>query len=596
MAMVNGKWDLCNNVLCPLPDRTTLHETTTLALLIDLRLDNHTSLIQRYGEVKKAQILTDTELLLNLFELYGLKVLEHVRGGYAGCVFDRRNNTLAFFRDPMGERPLFYTLLKDNVGFASSLPLILKLPGIEKRPNRDILADYALHNFTDRENTPFKGIFRVPPGCVVSIDCRGNRSVRYFHDWKPRKIIILPSRRDYAEAVREKLTTAVLRRIQDAGQVGSHLSSGLDSGTVACLAARMLHDRNQQLQGFTWVPANGYRAKAVRGRYCDERYLARAIARKNGNIRMHLARSPKTLQSPDMDSRFFFMAAPDLLRMNGWYETIMKQAGDMGINVMLAGFMGNFSFSHNSVYSLAHQIRQRDLKGIIDFWKHTLDVDPGRLFRMAGYQIRQRIRKGPKNGWAPVSDDYTVARAGTRRMDAARERARNAQITAFFENRVEDRFLFRCQAALGGSWWADYWFHMETLYGVTMRDPTADLDLMEFCLAIPESQFIGRGVARRLGRGLLPARVVYNRQRGLQNGDWQDHFSRSVDHLTAEAALLETCELANEMLDVKKLKGLLAKWPPSDSTSDKTSAVYRFAVFRGIKTGTYLRWLEHFCG
>lgn len=583
------------------PGFSRLRETNGFLATVDLRLDNRESLVETLGRERENLLAGDEVLFLSLLESQGTGILSHIRGAYAGMIVDRRNGEVTLFRDPMGERPLFYCIFKNSVAFASSLSLLFEQPGIPRTPNLSTLADYAFYNFTVRESTPFKGVFRVPPGGLVTINADGCKTIRSFHVWDACRTVHLPSRRDYAEALREKLETAVARRIRGAGKVGSHLSSGLDSGSVASIAARLLKSQGKELQSFTWTPGEGRFIDLTSGRYGDERYLAEDIARMSGNIRMHLVSSAPQLHSTAIDDESFFMAAPDFLRMSDWYESIMKRAGIMGLDVMLTGFKGNFSFSFNGTEPLGALVGQRDVRRILSQLVSSLEFrqEPWirdvlrRIWRRAGNPRRTGAASSlPRPGWL----DFTVANFKKSLTREASDRARDARVNDFFEGRVTGHPYLRAQAAVGESWWADYWFHLENRYKVVMRDPTADQDLLEFCLGVPEACFAHRNLARRAVRDLLPDKVIRNPERGLQNGDWRTLFTRSMPSMLEEVALLEKSELAGEILDVKRLKALLEKWPPTNQMAGHIMATYMFAVFKGLQMGKYLRWMERFCG
>lgn len=570
-------------------------------MFVDLRLDNRETLVKALDREQVSPSACDAELLFRLIESQGIGTLSRVRGACAGVLFDRRTGDVTLFRDPMGERPLFYSILKSSVAFASSLPLLFQQPGIPRTANLTTLADFAFYNFTSRENTPFKEVFRVPPGCLVSINPDGCKTIRPFHRWEDCKTIHLPSRRDYAEALREKLNTAVSRRIRDVQKVGSHLSSGLDSGSVACIAASLLKTRGKELQAFTWVPAADRPMDLTPGRYGDESPLAADIARMSGNIRMHLVTSEYRLHSTDIDDRSFFMAAPDFLRMSEWYESIMQRAGRMGLEVMLSGFRGNFSFSFNGAVSLTKLVGQRNYRRLFSQLISSFEFRSEPFIKRLAARIGQRARKAQGLGAAtPLSkpdwSDFTVANLDSNHVREAEGRARAAMVLDFFESRVTDYFYLRSQATVSESWWTDYWFHLESRYKVVMRDPTADQDLLEFCLGVPEACFAHRNLARRAVRDLLPDSVLRNPKRGFQNGDWRTLFTQSLPSMLEEVALLEKSELAVEMLDVKKLKIMLEKWSPSGMMTESLMITYAFAVFKGLQLGKYLRWMERFCG
>ncbi len=571
-----------------------------LCLLTDLRLDNGPELERafRFPSCPEAG-RTDGARVLNALKTGGLDTLKGIRGAFAGALWHGRDHQLHLFRDPMGERPLFYHKNSSHVVFASSLKKLFSYPDTHRSPNLDKLGDYLLFNQSSHADTPFRNIHRVPPGTIVSFDSRGGVTERSFHEWNASVGITFSSKREYAEALRERLEIAVSRRIGTEKAVGSHLSSGLDSSAVSCIAANRLRLRGKPLHSFTWVPSG--KVRTVAGRYSDESPLARAIARKNANIDLSLVSSPEQIHTTRLDDEWVFMEAPNPFPMNPWYEEIMKQASLMGIGVMLTGFKGNFSFSHNSSQSPSLLLKQFRPFRILTQWAYCLDFNRALIHSQMRGALKlpfKRLFSGRRAGKSAGSrwHDYTVARSDYLKKSGTIERAEQARVIAFLDGAPLDPFHFRHAAAVGGDCHADYWFHLENKYGVVMRDPTADMDLLSFCLALPDEQFIERGVAKRAVSDLLPREVLCNRQRGYQNGDWQHRFAASLPELMRELSLLEKSDLANEILDLKKIKRMLEKWPPGDLMSPGTFAVYEKAVVNGLNIGKYIRRLERFCG
>ena len=103
------------------------------------------------------------------------------------------------------------------------------------------------------------------------------------------------------------------------------------------------------------------------------------------------------------------------------------------------------------------------------------------------------------------------------------------------------------------------------MYGVDMRSPTADVRLTEFCLALPEDQYMRNGQPRSLIRramvGQLPPLVLENRRRGLQAADWFERLLGARAQVGAELARMERSELARRVLDLDRLRQLHERLP-----------------------------------
>jgi asparagine synthase (glutamine-hydrolysing) len=136
------------------------------------------------------------------------------------------------------------------------------------------------------------------------------------------------------------------------------------------------------------------------------------------------------------------------------------------------------------------------------------------------------------------------------------------------------------KAALAG-WQIDY------------RDPTADVRLLEFCLATPTEQFLRDGTPRALARralaGRLPKLVLEERRRGLQVADWHEDLTAARDRIADELDHLEACPAAITALDLPRLRRLTQNWPSGGWERDEIIMPYRYALLRGIAAGHFLR-------
>jgi asparagine synthase (glutamine-hydrolysing) len=123
------------------------------------------------------------------------------------------------------------------------------------------------------------------------------------------------------------------------------------------------------------------------------------------------------------------------------------------------------------------------------------------------------------------------------------------------------------------------------------RDPTADVRLLEFCLAIPTDQFLHDGIPRALARRVLidrlPKLVLDESRRGLQAADWHERLmpGRIADELDR----IEACSLAVRAIDLPRLRRLVEDWPAGGWERDEVSNPYRLALLRAISAGHFLR-------
>ena len=134
------------------------------------------------------------------------------------------------------------------------------------------------------------------------------------------------------------------------------------------------------------------------------------------------------------------------------------------------------------------------------------------------------------------------------------------------------------------------------MFGVETRCPPVDARLVEFCLALPEDQYLRDGqprwLIRRAMADRLPPVVLRNRKRGLQAADWFERLSAIRPQICEELAQLEQSELARRALDLPRLRRLVEHWPQGRWGEMQVLTSYRMLLESGLMVGRFIRWFE----
>jgi asparagine synthase (glutamine-hydrolysing) len=187
-----------------------------------------------------ARFLTrsDTEVVVEAYRAWGQDCLSRFRGMFAFALYDTKAERLVLARDPFGKKPLFLAKVAGGLAFASEIPPLLDLPGVGRRLNRAVLADYLIHRYVPGPATFFDGVRKLAPGYVATCERGDLRERRYFTPpiESATSKTVTPG---YAVAAfGNALKTAVRLRLRSDAPYGVYLSGGLDSSTIAALMAR----------------------------------------------------------------------------------------------------------------------------------------------------------------------------------------------------------------------------------------------------------------------------------------------------------------------------------------------------------------------
>jgi asparagine synthase (glutamine-hydrolysing) len=180
---------------------------------------------------------TDTEVILHLYEEYGDRCVNHLRGMFAFAIWDKKQQRLLLARDRLGKKPLFYYADSKKFLFASEIKAILADPEINVSPDLTALHHYLTYQYIPSPFSAFKGIKKLPPGHILTLENGVIRISRYWklsYSYKQDR-----KEEEWLEIIIEKLKEAVgLRMVSDV-PLGAFLSGGIDSSAVVALMAQL---------------------------------------------------------------------------------------------------------------------------------------------------------------------------------------------------------------------------------------------------------------------------------------------------------------------------------------------------------------------
>lgn len=189
---------------------------------------------------------SDTEVILHLYEDLGSRCLEKLNGMFAFAIWNEQTRELFLARDRVGVKPLYYCLDKGNFLFASEIKAILEF-GIETELDREALIDYLTLSYVLGDKTFFKDVRQVPAGHSLTVKHGVSELQRYWdlrYD-EPQRVTVEEVAPEISLAIQEAVR---LRLVSDV-PLGCHLSGGIDSSVVACIASQLLGERVKTFTG-----------------------------------------------------------------------------------------------------------------------------------------------------------------------------------------------------------------------------------------------------------------------------------------------------------------------------------------------------------
>lgn len=584
-------------------DRQPWRGASGALIAADVRLDNRDDVLARLGvKHPEAAAWADSRVLLAGWEKLGDAIWPLLRGPFAVAIWDPHRRALTLARDHLGLNVVMWHRSERFFAFATMPNGLFACDEVPRELHEEKVADFLVLNHADHATTIYRNVFRVLPAHVMQMRPDGAMTQRRF--WSPQDIepVRLASDDAYAEGLRACLDTAVRRQMRSAHPIGCLLSGGLDSSSVAVLAARALAEKNLRLAAFTGLPRHGFDGAVPRGHHADETPYVEAIRRTAANIDVTYVHHETSNDFADLERFFVAMDGPVRNPTNlGWVLEILRLARTQGRRVLLGGLYGNHTVSWDGWSQAAmHLLRGRLLLAYRQwrlFYRRTsfsrwmavrkLLLEPLVPERLASWADRRR-RPGRLTAWsdhAAIRPDFAAAMA----VDA---RARRAGHDFLYRPRPDERLRGLLQVDYVGDWHAAE----KAVTGVEVRDPTADIDVVCYCFGVPPEQYLSEDIDRSLIRramwGLLPEMVLTNRSSGLQAADWYEKLERQRGELARQIAEVADSPLARRMIDVARLERAISNWPSGGWHKSEIFQEYNLALTRGLAGGRFLRWFE----
>ena len=567
-----------------------LLQSSGLVLVADARLTGRAELAGALDLGGDASI-TDERLLLAAWLRWGERCVDHLSGGFAFVVWNPRQQTLFAARDHTGERPLFYVHDRAKIAFCSSQPGLLALPSVSHVFRAAKVIDYVSCTTEAAHQTFFEDIHRLAPGTTLTLTPDSRKLRTYWNplDTPPTR---LRSDEDYAEALTDLVDAATRDCLPALGRVGSHLTAGLDSSTVAAAAALELRRQQRGLYAFTAVPRPGFAGTVLPWGLADEGPSAAETAALYPNVQHLLVTTAG--RDPMADVAGFCAAAgePVANPVNCvWMLAILHEARRHGVSAIMTGQAGNATISYEGTLGLRELFRA------------------GRWMSLLRLILELRLQRHVSLGEALASSLDGLLPACTRRAfnPALQPELRLLHPQRIAEHALDERARQRCYEPMGTVRDERRCFltaldlshiraALERMTCVASYDPTADKRLYEFCFSIPVEQFLKggrtRSLVRRAMRRRLPADTLERRARGFQGADWHATLAPAMCQVRQELALIERSPAAQHYLNLAYLRRLVDTFPNVDPDTRQGFHAWNTDLTRGLALGNFLRTQE----
>ena len=314
---------------------------------------------------------SDTEVLLHLYDRDGAAMVERLRGMFAFALWDAGRRGLLLARDPFGIKPLYYADDGKTLRAASQVKALLAGRGIGGEPDPAGHAGFFLLGSVPEPHTLYRAIRALPAGCTLWVDGGGVGAPKSYFD--VTRILVQTDGQPGAGPLRHHLLDSVRAHLVADVPVGVFLSAGLDSATIAALAA--------EVAGGNRLDTLTLAFDEFAGTAADEAPLAEAVAADLGT--RHVTR--RVTGAAFRDDRDRLLAAMDQPTVDGVnVYFVAKAAAEAGLKVALSGLGGDELFGGYDSF--------RQVPRLVDGLSRWPGVAPaGRLFRRLAAPVVGRL-------------------------------------------------------------------------------------------------------------------------------------------------------------------------------------------------------------
>lgn len=535
-----------------------------LVITADAIIDNRQELFERLNikPVEQKQ-MGDSELILLAYEKWGEDCPRFLIGDFAFMIWDVKKQRLFGARDFSGGRTLYYHQSVHHFAFCTIIEPLLTLPYVQKQLNEDWLAGFlavsAVVDTVDVSSTPYKNIVQIPPSHSISV-VGGKITLKRYCTLSTGETLQLRSSEEYIEAFQSVFNEAVTSRLRTFRPIGSHLSGGLDSGSVVSFAVKQLREDKKPLHTFSYIPPSDFNDYTPKYLMTDERPLIQSTVQYVGGIKDHYLDFEGRNPFSEIDDFLDLLEMPYKFFENSfWIKGVFEKAHQEGIGILLSGGRGNLSISWGSALDY-YSVLLKKLKWFQLFKElnqYSQNVGGARFRRIPGiarlaYPFLDRVFPSSLQDSHPVLINQHFAQR-TNVYTKLQEHGLNSMgwlsspsIYEHRKNHFEELFHWNATNTLATK--------LSLRYSLVKRDPTNDLRVIRFCLSLPEEQYVQNGIDRLLIRrsteNYLPDNVRLNQKiKGVQGADWVHRMTSHWNKFMDEVQQLRKDERILEYLD-----------------------------------------------
>jgi asparagine synthase (glutamine-hydrolysing) len=480
-------------------------EDETVWVTFDGTIYNFEQLEKKLERNHEFRSRSSAELVIHAYEEEGLNCVREFNGDFAFCLWDSKKRLLFSARDKIGIRPLYYynNGYSDRFLISSEIKALLVDPLVPRKPNKRIIYEYLLNGpQCHTGDTFFEGIKELLPAHFVLVNQNGVEVQRYWSPLQSSRTGTAEDENcaDYACRFLELFRDSVKIRIPENPVIGTFLSGGIDSSSVACLTDRILRmdssgSSKTRQELFSAVYPN---TEADEKAYAEE--VARAV-----NCRINYLQPSVSGQWDDIKKFVYYMDEPVPV-FNYYAYWCLSRAASSRVRVAFSGQGPDEILGGHAEERIAYFKELWKRKKIPRLFVELIgSLTQYKISKILAYDIRGLLFRNGKSKSA-MKKLFARELAGAIVPDETLNNGESLNEFLFKEvtqTLLLDHLQFGDRASAA--------FSTETRY------PFLDCRIVEFVFKLPPSQKIKNGwtkyVLREAMKGIIPEAIRKRRKK-----------------------------------------------------------------------------------
>ena len=540
----------------------------------DAIIDNREELLEELGLYnKKVSDFSDSEYILMSYKKWGESCVNYLLGDYCFVIYDEINDKVFAVRDHTGMRTFYYINNDNYFAFCTVNRPLQKLINnltLNERWITDYIALVGVLQTSEDKETIYKDIYELPSGNCLTLNNYDININRYYDPVSSVKPLKLNSEKEYIDEFLRIYKEAVRCRLRCRENVGTQLSSGLDSTSIAALSAIELEKENKKLISYTSIPVKDFK-KETKGVIYNESSKVRQFLKDYKNIEPKFLSFENENSLTCINELIYICEQPyKILENSVWIKGISEEAKKDNCRVLLTGQFGNSSISFGDFFTCERTfIKEGKILTAIkelnkaaklhNFSRKRLIKDLIHSFHSYEYLQKEFLKNHPdfnRYNYCPVNKDLLKKYNVSERFDRGDLNcfpSREQDLNSIKKYRVNP---------IGFSHIATFNTKISLANNIITRDPTRDKRVIDFCLSLPCEMYLKDGIERYLIRksmeGFVTDSIRLNLDsRGRQSGDWFFRIKDKIKYIIQASEEAINNHEINKYFDIPYLKSEL---------------------------------------